>query len=141
MEELLSLNSSVAKKVSRNKRFDDLAVGTYIVKSFKTKNTMYGLRVLVEIDDFHLSLPPRFSDKINSEEQIEELNAKKWKMIYGGKDVAEFNKLILDFKPIVQIDLEESATEDDSQSAASIVIRKRRSDGSTSKTIKKSKLK
>lgn len=138
MEDLLSLNSSVAKKVSRIKRFDDLAVGTYIVKSFKMKNTMYGLRVLVEIDNFHLSLPPRFSDKINSEEQIEELNVKKWKMVYGGKDAEEFNKLILDFIPIVEDELiEDSATEEESQST--VVIRKRRSEGSTSKSTKKLK--
>lgn len=140
MEELLSLNSAASKKVLRYKRFGDLDVGTYIVKSFKIKNGDYGLRVLVEIDNFYMTLPLRFSDKINSEEQVAELNAKKWKMVYGGKNANEFNRLILNFKPIVEDQfIEESATEDESQNGASIVIRKRCSDGSTSKTTKKSK--
>lgn len=101
MEDLLSLNSSTTKKEARVKKFDNLKIGEYVVKSFKLKDTTFGLRVFVEIDDFYLSLPPRFSDKINSSEQIVELNGKKFKMIYGGKDLEEFNKLIIDF---VQLD-------------------------------------
>lgn len=100
MEDLLSLNSSATKSNARMKRFDDLQVGTYIVKSFQLKETTFGLRVVVEIDNFYLTLPPRFSDKMNSEEQILELNAKKWTMVYGGKNASEFNKLIIDFKPL-----------------------------------------
>lgn len=103
MEDLLSLNSSTAKKEARVKKFDHLQIGEYIVKSFKLKETTFGLRVFVEIDDFYLCLPPRFSDKINSSEQIDELNGKKFKMVYGGKNVDEFNKLIIDFKPVREI--------------------------------------
>lgn len=98
MEDLLSLNYSSAKKETKIKKFDSLENGEYTVKSFKLKDTNFGLRVFAEIDNFYLSLPPRFSDKINSEEQIAEINSKKWKMTYGGKDAAEFNKLIIDFK-------------------------------------------
>lgn len=100
MEELLSLNYSSAKKSVKIKKFDSLQHGAYTVKTFKLKDTNFGLRVFVEIENFYLSLPQRFSDKINSEEQIAELNSKKWKMIYGGKDAAEFNKLIIDFKQV-----------------------------------------
>lgn len=100
MEDLLSLNSSTTKSIARMKRFDDLQEGTYIIKSFQLKETTFGLRVVVQIDNFYLALPPRFSDKINSEDQILELNSKKWTMVYGGKDAKEFNKLIIDFKPL-----------------------------------------
>lgn len=102
MEDLLSLNSSTTKKEAKVKKFDNLNLGEYVVKSFKLKETNFGLRVFVEVDNFYLTLPPRFSDKINSAEQIAELNEKKFKMIYGGKDVDEFNKLIIDFVQLKQ---------------------------------------
>lgn len=97
MEDLLNLNSSATKAVAKSKRFDDLKIGEYLVKTFKLKEFPFGLRLLVEIDNFYLILPPRFSDKINSEQQLAEINAKKFKMVYGGKDPGEFNKLIIDF--------------------------------------------
>lgn len=73
------------------------------VKSFKLKNTPYGLRLHVQVDNFYLSLPPRFSDKINSDEQLAELNSNKLKMIYGGKNAEEFNMLIIDFVPLTDV--------------------------------------
>lgn len=139
MEDLLSLNSSATKKSVKIKRFDDLENGEYIVKSFKLKDTPYGLRVHVEIDNFYLSLPPRFSDKINSVEQIAQLNAKKFKMIYGGKNAEEFNRLIIDFLPLkddgadAQNNEEDSALEDDEEAPSK---RKRRSAPNSSKKSK-----
>lgn len=129
MEALLSLNSTNSIKESRVKKFDSLEIGEYIVKSFKLKETNFGLRVYVEIDNFYLSLPPRFSDKINSAEQIDEINEKKFKMIYGGKNPEEFNKLIIDFAVVQEHDAqiiedEDESTDDEYEFARKINKRK-----------------
>lgn len=138
MEDLLSLNSSVAKITPKIKRFDDLENGEYVVKSFKLKETPFGLRVFVEINNFYLSLPPRFSDKINSVDQIAELNVKKFKMVYGGKNAEEFNKLILDFVPLKDGDgVGNQNNEDDSEEEEDAQPRRKRSYGqSSSKKLK-----
>lgn len=116
MEDLLSLNSSNSVNQARVKKFDSLEVGEYIVKSFKLKETNFGLRVYVEIDDFYLSLPPRFSDKINSAEQIDDINDKKFKMIYKGKNPEEFNKLMIDFELVKVHDAQIIEDEDEIES-------------------------
>lgn len=139
MEELLSLNSSAAKTVARIKKFDDLENGEYIVKSFKLKDTPYGLRVLVEVDNFYLTLPPRFSDKINSAEQIAELNAKNFKMVYGGKNAEEFNRLIIDFVALKDVKGRET-DEDDSAAEESDAAKRKTKRKSTPTSSKKSKL-
>lgn len=112
MEDLLSLNTSNQKTANHEavKKFDNLVIGDYLVKSFQLKDTKFGLRVFVEIDDFYLILPARFSDKINSKEQLEELNDQKWKMEYRGKNKDEFGKLMIDFKLLN----DESAADDTS---------------------------
>lgn len=96
MEDLLNLNSSnsVGGKV---KKFDNLAPGEYLVKSFKLKETNFGLKLYVQINDYYLVLPQRYADKINSDEQLKEINEKKYKMVYKGKNKDEFNKLMIDF--------------------------------------------
>lgn len=136
MEDLLSLNSSVVKVEPKIKRFDDLENGEYVVKLFKLKETPFGLRVLVQINNFYLSLPPRFSDKINSVDQIAELNTKKFKMVYGGKNAEEFNKLILDFVPLKD-GVGNQNNEDDSEEEGDAQPRRKRSYGqSSSKKLK-----
>lgn len=109
MEDLLSLNASSKSIDGKIKKFDNLSIGEYFVKSFKLKETQFGLRVYVEIDDFYLVLPARFSDKINSTEQLEELNENKFKMVYKGKNKDEFNKLMIDF-----VQLKDAAVADNS---------------------------
>lgn len=100
MEDLLGLNESNKRVDSNVKKFDNLKVGEYFVKSFSLKENQYGLQVYVEIDDFFIILPKRFSDKINSHEQIEELNSKKFKVVYHGKNAKEGNRVMLDFTPL-----------------------------------------
>lgn len=102
MEDLINLNTS-NKSGEKIKKFDDLTQGTYLVKSFKLKDTTFGLRLYVQIDDFYLVLPPRYTDKINSDEQLQELNGGKFKMIYHGKNKDEYNKLMIDFKPLKEV--------------------------------------
>lgn len=88
------------------------------MKSFKLKDTQFGLRVYVEIDDFYLVLPARFSDKINSAEQLAEINENKVKMIYNGKNKDEFNKLMIDFVQLKEDAAKPNQNDDESEDDA-----------------------
>lgn len=125
MEDLLSLNDSNKRDESKTVKFDNLKVGEYFVKSFSLKENQYGLQVYVEIADFFIILPKRFSDKINSSEQIDELNLKKFKMTYHGKNVKEGNRVMLDFKPLGERELlDESELDSDVEAVAGSSKRK-----------------
>lgn len=100
MEDLLNLNASRTQIHERARKFDELAIGEYLVKSFKLKETTFGLRLHVLFEDFFIILPERYADKINSEEQITELNNLKWKMVYNGKNKQQGNRLMLDFEKL-----------------------------------------
>lgn len=78
--------------------FDNLPVGTYAVTRFRLKETKFGQRVFVEIDDFCVVLPPRFSENIYSQAQIVELNKNKMKMIFKGKYEEKNNLVCVKFK-------------------------------------------
>lgn len=141
MEDLLSLNVSNKKSAGKIKKFDDLSIGEYFVKSFKLKETQFGLRVYVEIDDFYLVLPARFSDKVNSVEQLEEINENKFKMIYKGKNKDEYNKLMIDFVPLKDQDaidgVESTSENDDSEPQVKRKAVKRKLGASSSKVYTK----
>lgn len=113
MELLLSLNSSAIKKEVSYKKFADLPIGSYTVKKFALKETSYGIRLSVYIEDFYLTLPQRYSDKINTEAHVEEMNRTRTRLIYGGKEPGQFGILKIDFKVIepetAEIDLEEES--------------------------------
>lgn len=113
MELLLSLNSSAVRKEVSYKKFADLPIGSYTVKKFALKQTNYGVRLFVYIEDFYLTLPQRYSDKINTEAHVQEMNRIGTKLIYGGKEPGEFGALKIDFKVVEaetpEIDLEEES--------------------------------
>lgn len=112
MEELMSLNASNQVPESKLKKFDNLAPGEYLVKTFSLKKTVFGLRLCAEIDDFYLNLPPRYTDKVNSDEQLDDINSKQWKMVYSGKNRDQGNKLMIDFEPVIP-DPQDSTNDDE----------------------------
>lgn len=86
------------------KSFDQLAVGNYIVNSFKLHDTQYGLRLAVIVNAEIIYLPPRFSDAINTKELLDELNTAKYIMLYKGKDSKQKNWIDVDFDEIPDLD-------------------------------------
>lgn len=82
------------------KSFKDLAVGEYIVNSFVAVETKtYGQRIRINLEEFYMYLPERFQQMLD-EAAIGELNLGPKIMIYGGKDIADQNRLILDFQDV-----------------------------------------
>lgn len=84
------------------KKFDDLAIGTYLVSSFSLKDTKYGRRIFVNIGEFCVVLPPRFMERVNKQKQIDELNASSFNMIYNGKDKDKKDLLMLKFVEVFE---------------------------------------
>lgn len=104
------------------KPFDDLKVGTYSVDSFSMKNTRYGKRIFVNIEDFCVVLPPRFMERINKPHQIDDLNAEHYNMIYRGKDKNQINLLLLSFVEVVD-NANDNATVDGERASTSTLAR------------------
>lgn len=86
------------QKKIQYKAFDNLPVGEYKIKYMQIKPTEYGDRIHVFIENFFIILPERFNKKLNQINQIEELNNKKLKMVFSGKDKQNYNFLKLEFK-------------------------------------------
>lgn len=63
----------------------------------------------MEIENFSLILQPRYSEKIDSEEEIEEMNHAALQLVCGGKDSGRFGMLKIDFKVIEPVTQEETA--------------------------------
>lgn len=64
-------------------RFDDLAVGDYLVYHFALKDTKYGKRLRVDLGDKFLYLPERF---LVPESVVADLNKTQYYLVYRGKE-------------------------------------------------------
>lgn len=91
------------------KNFGDLPLGSYTVKKFLLRNSKFGLKLLVEVGDFYLTLPKRFIDKINTEELVAEINKTKWQLTYGGRENGDYTPLKIDFSAIAEPSAQKSA--------------------------------
>lgn len=83
--------------LSKNfKSFKELAQGEYIVNRFTHVDTKHGKRVRIDLEEFYMYLPERFTSL--TEADINSLNASQKIMVYSGKDASKQNRLILDFQ-------------------------------------------
>lgn len=78
------------------KSFKDLPVGEYIIDRFTHVDTSHGRRVRVDMGNAYMYLPERYTDL--SEDKINTLNKTPKIMVYDGKDPADRDRLILDFR-------------------------------------------
>lgn len=115
MDALLSLNSSAQKREPYYKNFSDLPLGSYTVKKFHLKDSDFGMKLLVEVEDFYLTLPKRFRDKITTEAQVEEINRSRWRITFGGRDPGNFSRFKIDFKIIVEQNAQQLVVSDDDE--------------------------
>lgn len=90
-----ALNMACMKKTYKS--FKDLLPGEYIVKNFCVVDTLHGKRVQIDLDNNYMLLPERFINKLNAE-KIDILNKTPKIMIYGGKDISDRDRLILEFR-------------------------------------------
>lgn len=64
---------------------------------FAFRDMSFGKKLTVEFDEFYVTLPNRFSDVINTDKDVAELNRERIEMIYKGKKEGKYGALILDF--------------------------------------------
>lgn len=106
------LLKQATQRAPRIKSFDQLHIGNYIINSFQLRTTCYGIRLVVVLDDGDMFyLPPRFSDVINTEKQLNDLNCSKHVLLYRGKDAQQKNWIDVDFEEIPN--LNENDEDDD----------------------------
>lgn len=99
-----STNTSISASTSTSTskpyvKFDDLPVGDYFIQSFSYVQTKYGKTIRLDIGLNVVFLPQRFITRIgekNIQKTLDEMNKGQYWLLYGGKDLSEFNRLLLD---------------------------------------------
>lgn len=86
--------------------FDTLLIGDYQITSFKRVQTKFGDRIRLELQEYIVYLPPRFSHNL-TDEIVNELNTSIVIMTFRGKDPVSKNRLLLDFDVIETSDSNE----------------------------------
>lgn len=85
--------------------FENLPVGEYLVTEFYIAETKkYGVRVHAELEDKIVTLPERFAKKLTVE-NIAELNQTQKVLCYLGKNPKWRNAVMLDFKELKDLDV------------------------------------
>lgn len=100
---------TAAKASSAYRNFDNIAVGVYKVLKFEFVTSKYGKRVVVTTPEFKCFLPDRFSQSIQTDEAIAELNGSPCVMRFSGKDATRKDRVMVDFEAIPQQDGQEMA--------------------------------
>lgn len=82
------------KNASNNKpyrNFENLETGSYIITEFTKVETKFGPKIRVDIGNYLINLPQRYTDGMTPE-YLEELNKTQVLMRYYGKDSKKNNK-------------------------------------------------
>lgn len=86
--------------------FTKLPFGNYLVEEFSFVQTQYGDRIRVDLGDKYVFLPERFSARLKPE-HIPELNENQRVMVYNGRSQGNKNQILLEFKSIDEMELQE----------------------------------
>lgn len=95
MDALTVLKEACLRKTYKS--FNLLQPGEYIVTLFEKYSSRHGDRIRITIEDTYMLLPERFNEAL-TDQILLDLNKSPKIMIYGGKDLSNQNRLILDFK-------------------------------------------
>lgn len=108
---MLSILKESAATCSSYVRMGDLQPGKYVIDYFDVRETQYGKRLVIEIDQGIIFLPERMSKKISTESAIKKLNSERYDLVYEGK---ENNVLKFDFEKHAETD-DDTDTEEQQQ--------------------------
>lgn len=84
MSSVFELLVQACAPVEKFKSMSDLSAGEYHIDAFRLINTKYGVSLAVVIARQIVFLPPRFSKKIQTQQQVDELNEANHIMTYEG---------------------------------------------------------
>lgn len=99
---LLKVACLKKNKESKLLKWDQFPTGVYKVDYFKMIETAnFGLKLQVHFElkeqKHHVVLPDRFVEKLTQDAQVQELNKRKYNMVYDGKDKSHYNFIQVDF--------------------------------------------
>lgn len=92
---MLSILKESAAACTSYVRMADLQPGRYEITRFEIRETQYGKRLVIEINQGMMFLPEKMMKKINSESAIKKLNNDRYDLVFEGK---ENNVLKFDFE-------------------------------------------
>jgi hypothetical protein len=100
---------SIAMGSSKYITLDSLVIGTaYEVVNFRLKESTYGRCLVADLaDGFWLVLPKRIGNAVETPEQVEQLNSKKYWMVFKGRNAQYRNMAIIEFKTYEQVILDQ----------------------------------
>lgn len=77
--------------------FDTLNIGSHEIQQFILRETRYGTKLAVQMNDSIYILPDRFSKNITTEAEVNELNTSRYNLIFQGRDEKKRNRLLIEF--------------------------------------------
>lgn len=89
---MLSVLKESAASCASYVRMVDLEPGKYHIHKFSLRDSKFGKRVVIEIDQGYMYLPEKMYKKFNTEKAIAKLNKEDYDFVYEGKKVFTFEK-------------------------------------------------
>lgn len=99
-------------------RMGDLAPGRYEIRKFCLRDSQYGTRLVIEIEQGYVYLPEKMLKKINTEKAINKINKDRYDLVYEGKDDGAPNRLNFTFEKHDSSDDEEDDINENNSNTA-----------------------
>lgn len=90
--------ASCSSPASSYVRMSDLAPGRYPIRKFSLRDSQYGKRLVIEIEQGFMYLPEKMYKKFNTEKAINKLNKEQYDLVYEGKSDRAPNRLMFTFE-------------------------------------------
>lgn len=104
-------------------RMADLDPGRYPIQKFSIRDSKYGKRLVIEVDEGYIYLPEKMIKKFKTEAAVNKLNKERYDLVFNGKD-EHANRLDFTFEKhdSDEEDVEESDNESDDNVAGAYVV-------------------
>lgn len=83
---MLTVLKENAASCSRYIRMGDLTPGRYEIRKFSLRDSMYGRRLVIDINKGYIYLPEKMLEQFNTEKKVDKLNKDRYDLVYSGKD-------------------------------------------------------
>lgn len=87
---MLSTLKESAASCSTYIRMSNLDPGRYEIRKFSLRDSQYGKRLVIEVEQGYVYLPEKMLKKFNSEKEVNKLNRDRYDLVYEGNDSNKF---------------------------------------------------
>lgn len=128
---MLNILKESAASCTSYVRMSDLNPGRYEIRKFFFRDSQFGKRLVIEIDQGFIFLPEKMLKKINSEKAVDKLNKDHYDLVYEGQDDHSPNRLNFTFEK------HETSDEEDNDDAMDHVNKNKWTVAGTTATVAK----